>query len=344
MQESIYKHYFPYCNLNGVKVKSPFRVDNKPSFTIKKYNNWYLWKDWATGEKGNCFDFVAKYYGLNTKLDFNNILNTIIKDLQYEHLYDLNHTTLNKLVDLNKIVKNNINELYNIKTDEKVVLKYYKKAFNTDEINYWKSQGILSKNTLDYFDVSSVSKAFMVINNYIKSIYDYSLYKDFKDFEAKKFFYCFAYNYDNTYLKLYRPFHFDKWKSTVPHNMVCTKTMFGNDTLVITKAKKEQMHFHELNKLIIDKFDVLPLNNETTFVDWYYYQLRDKYKKIIVWLDSDKAGIKQMKLLNQKYNLNYCYITEGKNITDVYSNNFLKYSLTENIKNSLCLTQRTLSN
>lgn len=342
-QESIYRYYFPICNLNGKKIKSPFRVDNSPSFTIKKIGNWYIWKDWATNETGNCFDFVARYYGLDVKRQFNLLLGKIVEDLNYSHLLDTKPSTVIKLLTTEKQVKNEIYEMYKLKENDKLTIKYSKKAFNIDEIEYWKTQGINHKLTLDIFDVKSVSKAFIKTDNYLKIIYDYSFYKDIKDTQAKKFFYCFAYNYDNRFVKLYRPFYIDKWKSTVPHNLVCTKTLYGNDTLIITKAKKEQMHFFELNKYLIDKFDILPLNNEVSFLDWYYQEIKLKYKHIVLWLDSDKAGISMSKKLNQMYNLKYVTLNIGKNITDVYSNNYSKLTIDQNIRNSLCLINSTLS-
>lgn len=340
IQERIYQYYVPNCNLRGKNFKSPFRKDANPSFCIKKLNVWYKWRDWGTGEHGNCFDLVAKLNGLDTKLNFNLILNIICKDLGLTYLFNVNEESIKKLIEINNNAKNIFAQAYNIKYDSKVKMKFKRKPFNQDEINYWKSEGMIHISSLNYFDIYSVSEAYVIVNDYVKNIYKYSEYKSIENsLDLKKLYFCFAYKYGTEYLKLYRPYHFDKWRSTVPHNLVCTKTLFGNDTLIITKAKKEQLHLFDISKYIIDKFDILPLNNESTFIDEFYNKIKHNYKKIILWLDSDNAGISQMKNLNQKYNIDYRYITFGKNITDVYSDNYNKMSTHNNIKNSLCIVK-----
>lgn len=343
IQERIFQHYFPSCNLKGKNTISPFRKDTNPSFCIKKVNTWYVWTDWGLNERGNCFDFVAKLNGLHTKLHFNLILNIICKDLGLTYLFNINEKAINTLIQMNKSVNNSFKVAYDIKTNDKLKIRFKKKLFNLDEIEYWKSQGMLFNDSLFYFDIYSVSEAYIVTTNHVSNIYNYSQYKTINDINVKKLFYCFAYKYGKEFVKLYRPYHFDKWKSTVPHNLVCTKTIFGNDTLIITKAKKEQMHLFDVSRYIIDKFDILPLNNESTFLDWYYNQIKDKYKKIILWLDSDIPGINAMLKLSSKYNMIYHYSQFGKNITDIYNDNYLKLDLTNNIKNSLCQIKEALS-
>jgi len=346
IQERIYEYYYPKCVLNGKAMSSPFRKDTHPSFSIKLIRKWYTWKDWATGEEGNCFDFVAKLYGLDTKKDFNIILHKICNDLNYQYLLDNNSEVIKKLIELNEKMKKNISDIYdnlNV-TNNKLSLKFKKKSFNVDELQYWKSQGLLNESSLKYFDIYSVSEAYMVINNYVKTIYNYSSYKNInKEDSVKKLFYCFAYNYNNEYLKLYRPYHFDKWKSTVPAKLVCLKTIFNNDTLIITKAKKEQLHLFDIQSLMIEKFDILPLNNETSFVEWYYYKIKDKYKNIILWLDNDKPGIDSMKKWETMYNIKIFHTSHFKNITDMYNYEY-QTNKTNALKQSLCLLKNLLTN
>lgn len=344
VQEKIYQYYLPNCSINGRNISSPFRRDRSPSFNIRKVGKWIKWKDWGTGEEGNCFDLVAKLKGLDTKIHFNEVLHTICVDLGLTHLYSANENTVKKLIELNNLSRKNLDVLYNIKDNVKVNIKFRKKLFNSDELNYWHSQGVLFNSTLSYLDIYSVKDAYVIADDYVKNIYQYSERKNMDDFlEIRKFFFCFAYKYGDEFVKLYRPYHFDKWKSTVPSNLVCTKTLFDNDTLIITKAKKEQAHLFDISRFLVDKFDILPLNNETTFVDWYYHQIKDKYKKIILWLDSDQAGINFMKVLNQKYNLSWYYTNIGKNITDIYSNGYGIINKEQNIKNSICVVKNALS-
>lgn len=345
VQEKIYYYYHSSCAIGGKKFFSPFRKDNHPSFTIKNIGKWLTWNDWGTGESGNCFDFVAKLYNLNTKKDFSIILQKICIDLGLEYLLNNNSETIKQLLALNKSMSNNISDVYKHvnNEDDKIKLKFKRKPFNQDELYYWKSQGMLDEKSLKYLDIYSVSEAYMVVGNYVKTVYNYSAYKNINtDNKIKKLFYCFAYNYDNKYLKLYRPFYYDKWKSTVPGNMVCTKTIFDNDTLIITKAKKEQLHLLDIQKYMIDKFDILPLNNEQKFIDWYYYQIKDKYKRIILWLDNDRAGHTSMNKWKELYNLEIYNTNSFKNITDLYN---FEYQLNKSnaLKQSLCILRNLLT-
>ena len=61
----IYRQYLGIFTLGG-KVKNPFRKDNHPSFSIFFGSKLLklLWKDFATGDSGDCFSLVGKIYGL----------------------------------------------------------------------------------------------------------------------------------------------------------------------------------------------------------------------------------------------------------------------------------------
>lgn len=57
----IYRHYLGPFKL-GSSMKSPFRRDSSPSFSITVNPNWLklMWKDFGTDEVGDCFKLVAK--------------------------------------------------------------------------------------------------------------------------------------------------------------------------------------------------------------------------------------------------------------------------------------------
>ncbi|HMT01721.1 MAG TPA: hypothetical protein PKD00_00185 [Burkholderiales bacterium] len=342
IQEQIYNYYIPNCYLTGKPFKSPFRKDNNPSFSILKIGSYYKWADWGTNEKGNCFDFVAKYYGLNVNKQFNLVLKAIVKDLNYEHLFNTDSKVLINFIKNNVQLNKELHTMYSAANKvSSVKLKYNKKPFNQSEIDYWKSQGLINIDTLKYLNIHSVSKAYIIINDYVKMFYNYNDYKlHSNDENIKKLYYCFAYNYDNKYLKIYRPYYIDKWKSTVPLNLICTKTLFGNDNLIITKAKKEQVHLLDIQSYMIDKFDILPLNNEITFPHDFIESIKDNYKKIILWLDNDNIGIFNMKKWAEQHNLTMFYSKNFKNITDQYSN---LYSINSDMaKNNSLLTIKNL--
>lgn len=62
----IYRHYLGPFQL-GRPIKSPFRRDSNPSFSITVNPNWLklMWKDFGTGEVGDCFKLISKLFNLS---------------------------------------------------------------------------------------------------------------------------------------------------------------------------------------------------------------------------------------------------------------------------------------
>lgn len=44
---------------------SPLREEQNPSFYVQRFNDYWTWKDWGTGESGDIINFVELYYGIN---------------------------------------------------------------------------------------------------------------------------------------------------------------------------------------------------------------------------------------------------------------------------------------
>jgi hypothetical protein len=44
---------------------SPLREEKNPSFYVQRFDGYWVWKDWGTGEKGDVIDFVELYYGID---------------------------------------------------------------------------------------------------------------------------------------------------------------------------------------------------------------------------------------------------------------------------------------
>lgn len=62
----VYEWYVP-----GIAIKknvcSPLRKDNHPSWGIYKHDEAVLWKDWGTGESGDCVKLVMQMFGIGFK-------------------------------------------------------------------------------------------------------------------------------------------------------------------------------------------------------------------------------------------------------------------------------------
>lgn len=64
----ILRHYLGEFRL-GKAMRSPLRIDHNPSFKIILSPTWLklMYKDWTTGEAGDCFKLVARMFGLTWK-------------------------------------------------------------------------------------------------------------------------------------------------------------------------------------------------------------------------------------------------------------------------------------
>ena len=61
----IFSYYIGKDFKYGRAICSPLRKDKSPSFTIFKHHSGkYFFKDFSTGETGDCFTFLTKLFGL----------------------------------------------------------------------------------------------------------------------------------------------------------------------------------------------------------------------------------------------------------------------------------------
>ena len=65
----VFRDYLGILPISNLIIRSPFRKDNKASFSIffSDKHNTYLWMDHATGERGDVFDLVAKIKNISIK-------------------------------------------------------------------------------------------------------------------------------------------------------------------------------------------------------------------------------------------------------------------------------------
>lgn len=207
----VFAHYIGNFKIGSV-FKSPLRKDNNPSFGIfvSKRTGGLLYKDLATGDTGNCINFVKKYLGLTTYKD---VYNTIKNDISIGNL---------KRVDTTKIPK---------KQNVKFAIK--RKPFSKNELLYWEKYCI-TLEILKLYNVFAIS-AFFINDNICKT---YTTNEP-----------MFAYKVFNNF-KIYRPFSAksEKWYSNTTRNDMQGYEQLPEtgDVLIITKALKDVMCLYSL--------------------------------------------------------------------------------------------------
>jgi len=269
-QEDIFKRYFGEFT-TGCAYNSPLRKgDSNPSFNIYYSDGILLYKDFAHST-GDCFKFVQELYGLSYK----EAINKILTDFE---------------IDKTKVVIPNRSFTNKTKVKESICLQIEKREFSEKDINYWK-QFYISRNTLDYYKVYSVSKIFR--NKYLFL----SINKDVL---------CFAYLVNNNF-KIYFPLNEKyKWYSNIRFYSIKDIQGFEQldlyenkpkkELLIITKSLKDVMVFYELG------IDSIAISSESvTLSKEYIDYLLEYYNNIIINTDNDEQGNKIIQSYKDTY-------------------------------------------
>ena len=279
----IYSYYIGSSFKLGTVMSSPFRQDKNPSFGIFKSNKYstLLYKDYGTGNTGNCVQFVQELFNIS------------YRDSLIKILGDLVNNNLRRSV-----------EGISIKEDYEsvsTIISIKKKNFCKIDDDYWGQYGLL-RDDLRHFNVFPIHYYWI---NEIVQPWTYN--------EANP---GYAYEIYNKY-KIYKPLSPKKWKwisncgtydiqgfEQLPHL---------DNLLIITKALKDVMVLYKLGYNA-----VAPQGENHSIPKDVMDNLLHRFTKIVVFYDNDEAGRKGANKIASKYNLPTIFIPEGssKDISD----------------------------
>jgi hypothetical protein len=286
----------------SIRIKSAFNPNDKtPSMFVyyDKVGSKWLFKCHSTGNFGDGITLVKKLFNLS----FNDATEKILNDyMNYDekNLVEINYDNLN-----NKkwIVQN-------------LKLRNWTKA----DANYW----------LEYNIGSSLLKKYNV-----KPIESYDLCQ--LDTTTNETVRCL--NFDNLGLsygyftftdelyKIYNPKNKSQKFISLEPVIQGIDQLSNHETMIITKSLKDIMAIKSLGF----KVDCIAPPSETSklkpeIIDQW---LKKEYKYVIVYMDSDIAGINAMKYYEDTHNLPFVYLPKEKDISDVIKNHGKKDALCE---------------
>lgn len=255
-----YRYFGPFEP--GKVYPSKFRTDRNPStgFYIGRSGQ-LMYNDFKTGERLNCFMFVAKMF--NT--DFKGALKIVAGDFGLSNVYSYEKCSLT-----------------NLKYEKKpTLIQFMPGRWTEDRVAYWRQYGITT-DELRKEEVYPVNKLF--VNKLEIRNLDHL---------------CFAYvlNYEGkTYVKIYIPYGKQKWLSNIP-----LKIPFGigslktSNHLIIGKANQK------CRIILLKFFEnVLGAQNETGAAMYLILEIAEDYDwKTIIW-DNDETGVNNCKKFNDK--------------------------------------------
>ena len=218
-EEDIYKMYLPKNFKFNVPFSSPFRVDNQPSFIIGGSNRYFRYKDFATGDTGNCFNFVKQLYNIN----FNECLIQIVTDFNLRSEFEI--ATINYFIQTKKAKYRNPSKTLSTGYS-KIQIK--SREFNSDDLEYWNSYGV----DIDHLKLGTiVAISYFFINDIC--------------YRADRYAYAYIEKKDNkvTY-KIYQPF--SKYKKFISGNDYSVWELWNTlpetgDKLIITSSRKDAL-------------------------------------------------------------------------------------------------------
>lgn len=291
----IFSYYIGKDFKYGRAMCSPLRKDRSPSFTVFKHSSGkYFFKDFSTGESGDCFTFLTKLFGIK-RFDTYRLI---------DNDFQLGISTKSFTTPTKQYVGEHIKEYENIKPST-TTIQIKSRPWNIQEDKtFWSKYGICCK-ILSKYNVRAAANVW-VNDNLIVSSNRYNP--------------IYAYHFPNGKMKIYQPYSKFKWLSntSVSDLQGLSQLPLRGDTLVITKSLKDVM--------CLDVFgipSVAPSSESCVIPADVVKDLTDRFARIYILYDFDRTGISFANRHRKLYGFIPLFFTNGKfNTFDYKSKDF----------------------
>ncbi len=293
-----------YCK-NFIDIDKSFcsdlRIDNNPGCRIYlNSNNQLKYKDFASGDNYNCWNYVMNKFNCT----YYEALNIISNDF---NLSSIKTNIEPRLILTNDEFKTKIASI----PKEKSTITIVEQPWGITDYNYWNQFGI----TFDILDEYNVFSAkYVYLNKGSRRL----------TFEYKKSNPCYAYRFtgEGRYsYKIYFPNHSDKkykWLFSGGSSSDIEgydQLPLNGDILILTKSLKDCMCYRVLG------YSAISLQGEGNKLEQSLVdKLLKRFDKIIINYDCDSRGILETNKLVEQYNFNCFYIDKHKDLSDYIKN------------------------
>lgn len=291
-EETLMEHYLGIPVKKGM-FKSTLRADEHPTGSFTRDSSGRLiFKDFNGSFYGDVFE-VVKY---KFRVSYKEALRIIANDFG--------------IIQIDSVKKNSkLIEYSNTKFEEKELcnIQIEMKPFSDGELGWWKQFNI-NLDILNKFKVFSCKSVFLngryltgsSNRDYIFGYYKYTLdnIDYFRIYYPQRKKYRFLSNWNASMIQGY---------DQLPKN---------GDLLVITKSMKDVMTLYSFNIIAIAP------NSETLFLSSEQYEdLKQRFKKIILFYDNDLPGIANMNKIRKNFHIDCIWIPRkyAKDISDFCS-------------------------
>jgi hypothetical protein len=291
----IFAYYIGKDFKMGRAMCSPLRKDKSPSFTIFRHNSGkFFFKDFSTGNSGDCFTFLTKMFGI-TRF---NTYRLIDNDFQ------LGISKKSFTAPTKQHVGVHIKEFENIEPSSTTIQIKSRPWNSQEDKTFWSKYGICC-TTLNKFNVKPASNVWVNGNLIVSS---------------NKYNPIYAYDFGEGKVKIYQPYSKFKWLSNtnVSDLQGLSQLPKSGDTLVITKSLKDVM--------CLDVFgipSVSPSSESCIIPAEVVSSLYDRFARIYILYDFDRTGISFANKHRKLYGFTPLFFTNGKfNTFDYKSKDF----------------------
>lgn len=268
--EDIFHHY-----LNGLPTKpirSPLRDDKVPSFSLF-YSDMYnqlFWKDFATGESGDCFVFVKRLHKCKR---MNDVFNQIVNDMMLTQFQlDVNIVSVKNMPTIAPKEKKVFKK---IKYDIKIKIR----KWNIKDKEFWYDKYGLSIVQLEYSGVFPISHYFLNEIIYKTEGIAYSFVERKDGVETFKIYQPFS-----VYKKWINNNNFSTWE-------LWTQLPSTGKSLIITSSRKDAMVIKALFKPSI--ITSCALQSEGVWPKLSVVEeLKSRFQKVYIMYDNDFYSLK----------------------------------------------------
>lgn len=189
------------------------------------------------------------------------------------------------------------NQLYiTTEPSRSVIIKIRSKDYSEEDLKYWSEYGV-SEETLISYSVRSITHYW--INEH--------------RFSVDKLGFAYVYNEG---FKIYQPLSGDKWFSNARNVLQGYNQLSeSGDLLLITSSQKDVMLLSELG------YCAVAPSSETAFIQQNILdELKNRFRRVIIYYNNDKPGIDAATKLAENYKLPYINNPEGspKDPSDYY--------------------------
>lgn len=289
--ENIAKKYLGITKIPCV-IKSPLRVDNKPSFAIYQHDDGSIYyMDYATGEKGSLYSLLCSLWHSS----FLDVISKIVGGFDQQQI-ECSQQQLRK--QTGKIIARN-----------QVALQCKVREWQSYDIDYWQSYGI-SLQWLKYAEVYPISHKIVI--------------KDDKKytFGADKYAYCFVERKEGKVtLKVYQPFNIKgfKWSNKHDRSVISlwTKVPEKGKRICICSSLKDALCLWANTGIPAISVQGEGYSMSETAIN----ELKKRFERIYVLFDNDEPGLKDGEKLSHEtgfINVVLPPFKGGKDISDYY--------------------------